>query len=98
MDPLLQEWADKDDTALLDKKRSFISHEAPPAPTPQFITLKRCWVIPMLKMIKEGFVARSCYRLEKETSESAAQYFDDETLGGLVTLNKFQAILNIQLK
>ena len=98
VNPPLQEWADKDDTYLLDKKRSFISHEAPPVPTPQFVSLRRCWVIPMLKMIEEGFSARRRYLLEKETPESATLYFDDETLGGLVTLDKFQAILDIQLQ
>src|ERR1700737_2336133 len=92
VNPPLQEWADKDGMALLVWKRSFISHEAPPAPTSQFISLRRCWVIPLLKMIEEGFAARRRYLLEKETPESATLYFDDDTLGGLVTFDKFQAI------
>jgi serine/threonine protein kinase len=96
--PPLQEWADKDDTALLHKKSRLIFHETPPAPTPQFVSLRRRWVIPMLMMIAEGFSTRRRYLLEEETPESATLYFDDETLGGLVTLDKFQAILDIQLQ
>jgi len=96
--PPLQDWADKDGMALLDRKRGFISYEAPPAPTPHFVSLRRCWVIPMLKMIRSGFSMRANLLLEKETPESDTLYFDDETLGGLVTLDKFQAILDIQLQ
>jgi len=40
VNPPLQDWADKDGMALLDRKSRFISYEAPPMAMPQFIPLR----------------------------------------------------------
>ena len=95
-DPPLQEWADHGETALVKEKRSFIMLE-PPLPTMHFEPLGR-WVVSMQKMIHNGFTARRDYRSElRLTPTVPPPHFNDETLGSLVTFDKFQAILDAKL-
>jgi Fungal protein kinase len=98
-DAPLREWADEDGTTLVDKKHSFILSEPPP-PTSEFDLLGR-WVVSLQKMMRNGFSARSEYRSELAIAvRSKITYpptFDDETLGGFVMFDMFQAILDAKL-
>ena len=68
-----------------------------PPPTVHFKALG-CWLVSMQKMIRNGFTARIDYRSElRFTPTVPPPHFDDETLGSLVTFDKFQAILDAKL-
>ena len=86
-------------TALVDKKLSFML-SPPPPPTAEFDPLGR-WVASIRKMIHGGFSARTDYDTELNISlrsqNASLPHFDDEILGGCVTFDKFQMILDIQL-
>jgi hypothetical protein len=70
----------------------------PPSLIPQFGSFGR-WVVPMQTMFRDGFSSRTKYLAELSVSglESSFSYFEDETLGGFVTFDKFQAILDTNL-
>jgi hypothetical protein len=54
----------------------------------------------MVRMIRDGFSARVNYLTDLSVGEpqlSVPLHFEDETLGGLVTFDKFQAILDAEL-
>jgi hypothetical protein len=99
VDAPLQEWADEGGVALVSEKYRFIMSE-PPQPTPAFNPLG-CWVVSLQTMIRDGFSAKAKYRSELAIAvRSKAAYpstFKDETLGGFVTFDKFQAILDAKL-
>jgi hypothetical protein len=96
IEPPLQEWADLGGMALIKEKNSFIMSEPPP-PTSEFDALGR-WVVSLQKMMRKGFSARTEYRSELAIAvRSKAMHppaFEDETLGGFVTFDTFQAILD----
>ena len=97
LDPPLQEWADNGGLALLEKKNLFIMF-VPPQRTAQFESFGR-WVVSMQKMMRDGFSARTEYFSEVGLAESPnLPPFEHETLGGFVTFDKFQAILNTKLQ
>ena len=95
----MQEWADQCGATLVDKKHSFILSEPPP-PTSEFDLLGR-WVVSLQKMMRNGFSARTEGRSELAIAvRSKTTYpptFDDETLGGFVTFDMLQAILDAKL-
>ena len=65
----------------------------PPPLTPQFDSFGR-WVVSMQTMFRDGFYSRMKYLTE--LSLTSLEY-EDETLGGFVTFDKFQAILDTKL-
>ena len=95
-DPPLQEWADEGGATLVDKKYRFIMSE-PPQPMSEFDALGR-WVVSLQTMFRDGFLARTKYCSELAIAiRSKAMHppiFEDETLGGFVTFDTFQAILD----
>jgi serine/threonine protein kinase len=95
--PPLQEWADTGDLILVEKKRSFYM-SMPPRRTQQFESFGR-WIVSMQTMFRDGFSLKTKYLAELSVAglETSPPYFEDETVGGLVTFNKFQAILDTQL-
>jgi hypothetical protein len=99
-DPPLQEWADNGDLTLVEKKSFFVTMSEPPPPTSEFDPLG-LWVFSLQKVMRNGFSARTEYRSEVAIAlRSKAIYartFEDETLGGFVTFDTFQAILDAQL-
>jgi hypothetical protein len=98
-DAPLREWEDQGGATLVDKKHSFILSE-PPLPTLEFDLLGR-WVASMQKMMRNGFSARMEYRSEFAIAVRSKTMhpptFDNETLGGFVTFDIFQAILDAKL-
>jgi serine/threonine protein kinase len=98
-DAPLQDWADEGGVALVSEKYRFIMSE-PPQPTSKFYPLGR-WVVSLQKMMRNGFSARTEYRSELAVAiRSKAVYpstFKDDTLGGFVTFDMFQAILHAKL-
>jgi hypothetical protein len=96
-DPPLQQWADQGDATLVDKKHSFIL-SVPPRQTARFESFGR-WVVPMQKMMRDGFSARTEYISEVGLAESPnLPPFEHETLGGFVSFDKFQAVLSTKLQ
>ena len=99
-DPPLQEWADEGGTALVKEKTFFLMLSPPPPPTAEFDPLGR-WVASIRKMLRGGFSARTDYNTELNISRrsqiACPLRFDDETLGGCITFDKFQTILDISL-
>jgi hypothetical protein len=93
--PPLQEWADN---AGVEKKNFFVMMSEPPPLTPQFGSFGR-WVVSMQTMFRDGFSSRTKYLAELSVAglETSSLYFEDETLGGFVTFDKFQAILDTKL-
>ena len=95
-DPPLQEWADEGGVTLVGEKYRFIMSE-PPQPTSKFNALGR-WVVSLQTMFRDGFSARKKYRSELAIAiRSKAMHpliFEDEMLGGFVTFDMFQAILD----
>jgi len=95
-DPPLQEWADEGGVTLVGEKYRFIMSE-PPQPTLEFNLLGH-WIVSLQKMIRNGLSARTEYRSELAIAvRSNAMHppaFEDETLGGFVTFDTFQAILD----
>jgi serine/threonine protein kinase len=98
-DAPLQEWADQGGAALVKEKNSFIMSDPPPL-TPEFEPLGR-WVVSLHKTMRNGFSAWTEYRSELAIAvRSKTTYpptFADETLGGFVTFDTFQAILDAEL-
>ena len=99
IEPPLQEWADLGGMALIKEKNSFIMSEPPP-PTSEFDALGR-WVVSLQTTIRDGFSARTKYRSElaiaKRSKAMHPPIFEEETLGGFVTFDMFQAILDTKL-
>ena len=99
IEPPLQEWADLGGMALIKEKNSFIMSEPPP-PTSEFDALGR-WVVSLQTTIRDGFSARTKYRSElaiaKRSKAMHSPIFEEETLGGFVTFDMFQAILDTKL-
>jgi hypothetical protein len=95
--PPLQELADNDGVTVTEKK-SFFVMMSEPLLTPQFSSFGR-WVVFMQTMFRDGFYSRMKYLAEISLAglESSSSYFEDETLGGLNTFDKFQAILDTKL-
>jgi hypothetical protein len=80
------------------KSRILFVLSVPPRRTAQFESFGR-WVVPMQKMMRDGFSARTEYISEVGLAESPHLHpFEHETLGGFVTFDKFQAILNTKLQ
>ena len=96
--PPLQEWADNVGVTLTEKKSFFVMMSEPPSLTPQFNSFGR-WVVSMQTIFRDGFSSRTKYLAELSVAglESSSSYFEDETLGGFVTFDKFQAILDTKL-
>ena len=96
--PPLQEWADNDVVPLTEKKSFLVMMSEPPSLTPQFNSFRH-WVVFMQTMFRDGFSSRTKYLAELSVAglESSSSYFEDETLGGFVTFDKFQAILDTKL-
>jgi hypothetical protein len=96
--PPLQEWADNDGVTLTEKKSFFVMMSEPPPLTPQFGSFRR-WVVSMQTIFRDGFYSRTKYLAERSLAslESSSSSFEDETLGGFVTFDKFQAILDTKL-
>jgi len=69
-----------------------------PLLTPQFSSFGR-WVVLMQTMFRDGFYSKMKYLAEISLTglESSFSYFEDETLGGFVLFDKFQAIPDTQL-
>jgi serine/threonine protein kinase len=93
--PPLQYWADHGGTALYEKKTTFILSELPFQQTAQFKSL-RGWIFDMKSMIHDGLYARNQARGNPRQTLTLPK-FEDETLGGLVTFDKFQAVLDAEL-
>jgi hypothetical protein len=89
--PPLQKWADN---TLTEKKSFFVMMSEPPL-TSQFGSFG-LWVVSMQTMFRDGFSSRTKYLAERSVVglETASSYFEDETLGGFVSFDKFQAILD----
>jgi len=96
--PPLQEWADNDGVTVTKEKSFFVMMSEPPLLTPQFNSFGR-WIVSMQTMFRDGFYSRTKYLVELSLTslESSSSYFEDETLGGFVTFDKFQAILDTKL-
>jgi Fungal protein kinase len=95
--PPLQEWANND--GVTDEgEKLFVMMSEPPLLTPQFNSFGR-WIVSMQTMFRDGFYSRTKYLAELSLTslESSSSYFEDETLGGFVTFDKFQAILDTKL-
>jgi hypothetical protein len=89
---------DNDGVTLTEKKSFFVMMSAPPSLTLQFNSFG-CWVVSMQTMFRDGFSSRTKYLAELSVAglESSSSYFEDEMLGGFVTFDKFQAILDTKL-
>jgi serine/threonine protein kinase len=97
-EPPLQEWADLGGVALVKEKNSFFM-SLPPRRTAQFESFGR-WVVPLQTMFRDGFSSWTKHLSEISVAgpqTSSHPHFEDETLGGLVTFDKFQAILDAKL-
>ena len=95
--PPLQEWADNSGATLLEKKNLFIM-SVPPHRTAQFESFGH-WVVSMQNMMHDGFWTRTRYLSEVGLAESPnLPPFEHETLGGFVTFDKFQVVLNTKLQ
>ena len=98
--PPLQEWAEGDLQGVVDSKSAFLSMPFP-KPTERFLSIGR-HISRMRRMFHEGREART-KAIEDSIYGSAPQggpdfsHFDDETLGGFVTFDTFQKILDTDL-
>jgi hypothetical protein len=95
-DPPLQEWADNSGATLLKEKNSFLM-SVPPRRTAQFESFGR-WVGSMKTMMRDGFSARRNYSEVGLAESPNLPPFEHETLGGFVTFDKFQVVLNTKLQ
>lgn len=88
VDHPLQDWVD-------DGKTTYVN--TLPQPTTKFESLGRC-ILAVLGMFRDGFLTCSKYHsalsLGQQTSPA---HFDEDTLGGLVTFDRFQTILDTSL-
>jgi len=84
---------------VTEKKSFFVMMSEPSLLTPQFSSFGRR-VVSMQTMFRDGFYSRTKYLAEISLAglESSSSYFEDETLGGLVTFDKFRAILDTKLQ
>ena len=97
-EPPLQEWAELCGMALVGEKYRFIM-SLPPPRTGQFEYFGR-WVVPMQTMFRDGFSSWTRHLSEVSVAgqqTSSHPHFKDETLGGLVTFDEFQAIIDTKL-
>lgn len=98
IEPPLQEWADLGSVAVVGEKYRFIM-SLPSRRTGQFESFGR-WVVPMQTMFRDGFSSWTRHLSDVSVAgpqTSSHPYFEDETLGGLVTFDEFQAILDTKL-
>ena len=97
MDPPLQEWADSGSATLL-REKNYCLVSMPPRRTEQFESFGRC-IISMQTIFHDGLWARSRHLSELSVGQqtSSPVHFADDTLGGLVTFDKFQTILDASL-
>jgi Fungal protein kinase len=97
-DPPLQEWADNSGATLLEKKSFFFMMSASPRRTQQFESFGP-WVVSMKNMMQDGFLARERYISAVGLAKSRnSPPFEHDTLGGFVTFEKFQAVLDTELE
>ena len=80
------------------EKNIFVMMSEPPLLTLQFNSFGR-WIVSMQTMFRDGFYSRMKYLAELSLTslEYSSSYFEDETLGGFITFDKFQAILDTKL-
>ena len=97
VDPPLQEWADNDGLLLAEKKWSFF-RSMPPWWTTQFEPFRH-WIVSMWEMFDREFLVHSSYlvALSVRPQSLSPVHFAHDTLGGLVTFDKFQTILEANL-
>ena len=97
VEPPLQEWADNDGLLLAEKKWSFF-RSMPPQRTTQFEPFGH-WIISMREMFDCRFLVHSSYlaALSARPQSSSPVHFTNNTLGGLITFDKFQTILEANL-
>jgi hypothetical protein len=86
--PPLQDWAEGKPQAVVKAKGFFIL-TAPFQSTEGFQSFRH-WVTSMRKTFIDGLSAKS-------QVDPSLSYFDNDTLGGFVTFNAFQTILNTDL-
>ena len=99
VDPPLQEWADNDGLLLAEKKSIFLMFmPIPLRRTTQFELFGHC-IVSMRKMFCDGLWVRLSYleELSVGPQSSSPVHFANDTLGGLVTFDKFQTILDATL-
>ncbi|KAJ7471911.1 hypothetical protein FB451DRAFT_1134717 [Mycena latifolia] len=96
-DPPFEEWYHLGTEALGDAKRHFIGDPITDSLTPNFLPLK-IWLTRLLGMFRKGIRARTDYldeaSLLRDGFLRAMPPFDDATLGGHVTFDAFEAILD----
>ena len=94
-DPLLQSWKIQSDPSLLRTKSHFIAFSQLPLRTKEFGPHAEC-LNALQAMFSDGFVARRkiVNARSAELTHSQSSDFDDETLGGFVTFDKFREIIN----
>ncbi|KIM86809.1 hypothetical protein PILCRDRAFT_86440 [Piloderma croceum F 1598] len=94
-DPLLQPWEIQSDPSLLRTKSHFIAVSELPLQTKEFRPHAEC-LNALQTMFSDGFVARRkiVNACSAELTHSQSFDFDDKTLGGFVTFDKFQEIIN----
>ena len=100
--PPLKEWAEGDHQRVMESKSSFLLKPSL-IPTKRFASLE-LHISRMHVMFRQGHVARSNARDIARAnsrfnlaSEPETSHFDDVTLGGLVTFDAFQSILDADL-
>ncbi|KAF8338021.1 uncharacterized protein EI90DRAFT_3041335 [Cantharellus anzutake] len=82
------EWGTGDwDTVKKQKQSMFSSEYKYPEDVPSWATAR--WLIPLGKLFEAGYAAK-----EKAVNEGTLADFDDETLGGHVTFDGFNAVLH----
>ncbi|KAJ6561527.1 hypothetical protein DFH09DRAFT_1279280 [Mycena vulgaris] len=94
----LEQWKHIGTEALYKKKVTFFYQKCPP-PTPGFLPLHR-WTQRLHTMFADGYAARSAFVRHEDIRGSGPESepvptFDNDTLGGHVSFDKFQAILEI---
>jgi hypothetical protein len=88
-DPPLQDWLESDDLFLV--KSTFMLHAPDFHPTEGFESFKP-WISLMQGMFLDGFTARTRAKVSSPLS-----HFAHDTLGGWVTFDAFQTILDVDL-
>jgi hypothetical protein len=91
--PPLEDWYHLDTEALLDKKKALL-YDQPPKATSTFRALDDCLLV-LNNMFANAYLARANHRANLVARRNTSPSFDDETLGGHVTFDKFSANLEL---
>lgn len=93
-DPPLQNWEELGEVALKAEKEAFITRPPPP-PTPSFKKF-HVWINKMRKGLLAGRTAHTDHIINLQHAEATSNTptFDLETLGGHLSFETFQAILD----